>query len=870
MKVQLTLALLFAATLAGPAVAAEGPLASGDPARQIAWERDLDEALARSAAERRPLFVAVNMDGESACERIVRETYRDPAFVALTRRAVCVVASAFRHSPRDVDDDGRRIPCPRLGRVTCGEHIALEPILFDRFLGGERIAPRHALVTPEGRKRFDLFLQFDLGVVDRTLARELAPWPEPSPATAPLQPFAPRPFDSWRRILARAKQPEIADVVVRLAREGDFSDRAGAAVWGRLRRIGQVPGSTRPEAALRTALAHLDGDAASARTLLIASAVLVPGDGGRARPGGPRVDRDLEHVLGLAVGDGPAAAEDARVIRALSFDSDRLLRAAARLRTAGEIWPKASDPPQDETALLAELDAGLADLHRADPRADLRVGLASLELAKLKIDAALEGGHLYLADAERFLERAASRIMDDPTIWVARAKAAYYHGRHEDQEAFARRALEMTPMTPQERTLRAIAGLDIRSVGRIGLEPPPDPAGLEGASMEGSDVRHEALRFLGDAAARLVTSRTGGDPVVEALGVAVGGEALLLAAAGGRADEVDWLSASSFLGSVGLAGAEIAWLDEGIRRFPESNDLRQAMTRALWRAGRPELIARHAERIVALHPADGVSTWYLGYARILGAEQLRREERPEAALKEYRLAELAFAGCAEQRPDFEASCRWYHAFVARSRGFAHLLVDRQREAAECLLEAVRLDRSVAWTAAGDAVRDGVDRDVLDLVDACLEWRARGPSPVDPRRLLRELEAAVADDLPMKARFALAIADSELREALRAEGRGDMDAFDRYMDASMRAARRARELQDDEDSRRQFCQSSVVFAEGLLARDQVPRARELLYFAAQLMEADPPGHSDGAERVTPLAALLRERLGERRPLDRPGR
>ena len=55
MKVQLTLALLFAATLAGPAVAAEGPLASGDPARQIAWERDLDEALARSAAERRPL-----------------------------------------------------------------------------------------------------------------------------------------------------------------------------------------------------------------------------------------------------------------------------------------------------------------------------------------------------------------------------------------------------------------------------------------------------------------------------------------------------------------------------------------------------------------------------------------------------------------------------------------------------------------------------------------------------------------------------------------------------------------------------------------------------------------------------------------------
>ena len=125
-----------------------GHAAGGD--RQILWQRSLDDALAIAKVENRPLLVAVNMDGESACERIVRERYRDPAFVAATRRFVCVIASAFRHAPRDHDDEGRRIPCPRLGQVTCGEHIALEPILFDRYLGGERIAPRHALILPDG------------------------------------------------------------------------------------------------------------------------------------------------------------------------------------------------------------------------------------------------------------------------------------------------------------------------------------------------------------------------------------------------------------------------------------------------------------------------------------------------------------------------------------------------------------------------------------------------------------------------------------------------------------------------------------------------------------------------------------------------
>src|SRR5204863_2344082 len=63
------------------------------------------------------------------------------------------------------------------GEVTCGEHIALEPILYDKYLQGDRIAPRHALLLPDGTKAFDLTLLFDLHDVDKKLieSARLAP-----------------------------------------------------------------------------------------------------------------------------------------------------------------------------------------------------------------------------------------------------------------------------------------------------------------------------------------------------------------------------------------------------------------------------------------------------------------------------------------------------------------------------------------------------------------------------------------------------------------------------------------------------------------------------------------------------------------------
>src|SRR5689334_16090204 len=145
--------LLFCASVLAACASATAPATSprSDP-RQILWQRSLDDALAMCKSTGAPLLVALNMDGESASERITKENYRDPEFVKLTRPFVCVMGSVFRHNLRDYDEQGRPILCPRLGAVTCGEHIALEPLLFEKFLGGERIAPRHALILPDGKK----------------------------------------------------------------------------------------------------------------------------------------------------------------------------------------------------------------------------------------------------------------------------------------------------------------------------------------------------------------------------------------------------------------------------------------------------------------------------------------------------------------------------------------------------------------------------------------------------------------------------------------------------------------------------------------------------------------------------------------------
>src|SRR5262249_16938613 len=155
-------------------------------------------------------------------------------------------------------------------------------------------------------------------------------------------------------------------------------------------------------------------------------------------------------------------------------------------------------------------------------------------------------------------------------------------------------------------------------------------------------------------------------------------------------------------------------------------------------------------------------------------------------------------------------------------------------------------------------------DALDLVDRILEWREAGPSPVDPAVLLDRLLAAD----PKNAFWAGAVSDSELREALRADGRNPRKTErhtvhaagnklrmrmglppgegDGYVQAPVAAARRAVALRDSPENRRALTQPLTILAERALQSGRLDRAREALAEAAPLLDLEaPPPSADEA-------------------------
>ena len=127
----------------------------------IQWQRTFDDALAVAEDTGKPILICVNMDGEIASEHYAGIRYRTEETAKLYEPYVTVIASTYRHTPRDYTPDGKRIPCPRFGGVTCGEHIAIEPLLFEKYMEGQRVAPRHIMIELDQQEVFDIFYAFD-------------------------------------------------------------------------------------------------------------------------------------------------------------------------------------------------------------------------------------------------------------------------------------------------------------------------------------------------------------------------------------------------------------------------------------------------------------------------------------------------------------------------------------------------------------------------------------------------------------------------------------------------------------------------------------------------------------------------------------
>jgi len=871
--------------------------------RQVHWQRSLDDALALCKATSRPLLIAVNMDGESASDRIVHEEYVDPAFVALTRHCVCLGASVFRHNARDHDDDGSRIPCPRFGGITCGEHMALEPQLWEKYLSdGERVAPRHALVLSSGKKAFDLSLCFDLKDIDRAL--------EPAiPEVPGLDLSVPADAD-WAMLAARrdccgrqALEAAIANVrthdaatllqaIAAIAAHGDMGSldalrlvfarlpgaenqvvgkaiQAAASVGGAhaddllLRELAQalrVPGEPGPDARQRAALnwwcpeagsLASQYDTADASFLLACVAV----GGSSSNVLGDKFGFDLTHG-GMA---------DATQQHGGPVSLAGMLKVANAVAVQQTALPLTGGPT-DAMPEAAELERTLEQLDRTpkDQRADAewcaRFAKASLDLARRRIEQGGKDAPLLLDDAENYFVRALSRVEDRYEWWIERARAAYFRSQF---------AIE------QHCGLRAFALVH-------GKEAPPSEGELANSPVLRDARAIEALRWVADGCARLLGTQA--DPRLEwRLGKMIDGlRAFGIVAASPYGSDQDWISFASFTASLGLLREAEAIAQCGAMRYPTSRDLRQELNMALIRCARPDLATVVAAGIEHSHAPSADASWHLGYAWMLAAEDHRRREQPRAAFASYEAAERWFVRAAEQHPDYCDNCLWMRACCAFGAGMACAQEGSQTAAAEQLVNAVGLHGDLAQ------LKDGLACDVFDLVDRALEWRATGPSPVDPMRLLADIDKH-APDTPF---YAAAISDALLREALRADGRNPVrkprrtvDAGgnpiimpmglpnaegDRYLLASIEAGRVAAARAQSRDDKVPLLQSLTIWAERGYERGDDKGVREALAEAAPLLELPAPAAAADDAALRALCAQLRSQLGEARPRWRDGR
>jgi len=151
---------------------------AGDPAGAlverpplIAWQRNLTDAETLSRLTDKPLLLCVNMDAEPASDRFATQRYTSPEFAELAAHYVPLIISPTRHNPLDHDALGRRVVCPRFGVVICGEHIEADTDTYDKYMDGQRVAPRHIGVSAAGVFLFDRYLDQDISRVDEAMRR---------------------------------------------------------------------------------------------------------------------------------------------------------------------------------------------------------------------------------------------------------------------------------------------------------------------------------------------------------------------------------------------------------------------------------------------------------------------------------------------------------------------------------------------------------------------------------------------------------------------------------------------------------------------------------------------------------------------------
>jgi len=689
----------------------------------IRWQRTWEDAVAVSRRTGRPILVCVNMDGEIASEHYAGVRYRQPDIARIYEPYVCVIASVYRHTPRDYEETGARVPCPRFGTVTCGEHIRIEPFLHERFMDGQRVAPRHIMVELDGAETFDVFYALDTKSVFETvrLGVDGREFPEPTDVAEPT-------------LAEQVSDPDAAERarVERAYRVGDRRARRELVA------AAAESGGDAPVDLLRLAVFDLDAElnrmalAALARAESEEAIGLI-----NEALGGPLRDEERAALIAALERLGerfPRARTLAAVHQGLSGASDVVDLAVWAPQRGGGEYPAPSQLWGPRVEVESRLDAA-ARSRPDDPDALVAFAEASLDLAfdprrATSSGSAVSGAgfdELFVQDARDAARRARELGATGWRVDAALAIASWHAGDEEAARESAARAVGLLP--GGEEDWKAAVVLELFADGR--------EAEIRRATRAKESWPREWISDV-DAAYAVIEAHPHGTDLH-------------------FADHYDFLA---WMGGFRRAG-EV--LERGLERFPASPGLHERLRgRVLWSKGVAGLEEAYAERLGAeeVHPS---LHWFAGYASLVVAEHHRRSAAPGEALAAYDRGIAHFERAIDRALEERESADHYVAMALAGRArialeaeeygraLADLLAsfERHAEAAASLdglgISAVATANSLSARLA-EAGRE-MERATLERALAELDPRLLEPAVFDrppfSRRGLRPLERAGA-------------------------------------------------------------------------------------------------------------------------------
>jgi hypothetical protein len=638
----------------------------------ITWQRTWMDAVTVSRETGKPILICINMDGEIASEHYAGVRYRQPEIAALYEPYVTVIASVYRHNPRDHDDQGRRILCPRFGSVTCSEHIWIEPIIYEKFCDGRRVAPRHICVDLEGKESYDVYYTNDTASVFDEVREGRARLP---PAVATV-------VRGDRPIVERVASRHIADrIAVETAyRKGEPKLRQS------LLEAALQHGDTAQIDLLRLAIFGLDVDLSrtARRALaevktpdaaeLVSDALQAPMD---------PAERDALIATLKRLGESSVRAQWLATVH------QGLAGASSRVKV--QAWSE----PGAAAAAVAPAYGGGGRLSHVEEQARAAYErpedpLPRLEYAEASLALALAAPRTYALNPRigrtvaRYLYKEARDAAREAEAlgakgWrlnAVRALATYYDGDRE--EGYRHAAAAMQDLPPGDRGWASMAIVTIFAESRW--------KSIRAAVREQKDWPTEWLSDLHAAYTVLLRHPFGTD-----------GQVLW------HYELLDWLGAQYRANRV---------LREGLARFPDSAQLHERLRDRLLKWRGPDALEAAYERMLQAQDDPARLAPFAGLASVTAAQLHRRTRRYENALAAYGRAIAHYERALEADPGHRKRAEPAIALALAGRArVAYELEDDQRALTDVLASFQRSPAS-AGTRDGMGIKPGETAQML--------------------------------------------------------------------------------------------------------------------------------------------------------------